>query len=286
MEPDAPAGRMDSRSPSSPTTGRPHTDEPLNRTASWDTGTSIRHVAYDQVPSTNLEALSRARAGEPGPLWITARAQTAGRGRGGRDWASPPGNLYATLLVRDPAPVACAPQLAFVASLAVADAILSFDGNAPVALKWPNDVLLRGAKIAGILIEGEGAPVVVAIGIGVNCISHPDHTSYPATDLRAHGTQVSAEGLFTVLSSAMSRRLAQWNRGASFASVRADWLARAHPAGTEMQVRLATGALAGRFESLDDFGRLRIRRADGTVEAVSAGDVVSVRWPATVAPAR
>jgi BirA family transcriptional regulator, biotin operon repressor / biotin---[acetyl-CoA-carboxylase] ligase len=275
MEPDAPAGRISSPSPSRPVP------------ASWDTGTATPHVIHDVLPSTNLEALTRARAGEPGPLWITAREQTAGRGRLGRDWASPSGNLYATLLVRDPAPVACAPQLALVAGLAVCDAILSFAGcEVPVSLKWPNDVLLRGAKVAGVLIEGEGTPVAVAVGIGVNCISHPDHASYPATDLRAEGMQVSPDDLFTALSSSMARRLAQWQRGTNFASVRVDWLNRAHPAGTELCVRLATGEFSGRFETLDDFGRLQLRRPDGTVEVVGTGDVVSVRWPAIGAPAR
>jgi BirA family transcriptional regulator, biotin operon repressor / biotin---[acetyl-CoA-carboxylase] ligase len=275
MEPDAPAGRISSPSPSKAAT------------ASWDFGTAIPHVAHDALASTNLEALARARAGEPGPLWITAREQTAGRGRLGRDWASPFGNLYATLLVRDPAPVAYAPQLALVAGLAVCDAILSFAGReAPIALKWPNDVLLGDAKVAGILIEGEGTPVAAAIGIGVNCTSHPDHTSYPATDLRAHGIQASPEALFTAVSCAMARRLAQWCRGTNFASVRLDWLNKAHPAGTELCMRLATGELSGRFETLDDFGRLRLRRPDGTVEVVGTGDVVSVRRPATGAAVR
>ena len=126
-------------------------------------------ISRDTVGSTNAEALALARAGERGPLWITARAQSAGRGRRGRTWVSEPGNLYASLLLTDPAPPERAAQLAFVAALAVHDAIAA---TAPalaseLAFKWPNDVLLGGAKLAGILIEAEGAPLVVAIGIGV-----------------------------------------------------------------------------------------------------------------------
>ena len=102
--------------------------------------------------------------------------QTAGRGRRGRSWVSPPGNLHATLLLTDPAPAAAAPQLGFVAGLALHDAAAA---AAPglrlaLALKWPNDLLCSERKIAGILIEGEGDPVAVAIGIGVNCRHHPD----------------------------------------------------------------------------------------------------------------
>ena len=141
----------------------------------------VRQIHYDVVGSTNAEALVRARAGDLGPLWITARVQTAGRGRRGRTWTSPSGNLYATLLLGDPGPAAVAPQLSFVAALAVHDAIVAAAGQHALSLmlKWPNDVLCNDAKLAGILIEGEGRPLAVAIGIGVNCrqTSGRDHLS-------------------------------------------------------------------------------------------------------------
>src|SRR4029077_5586580 len=133
-------------------------------------------IACQTLGSTNAEALARARAGAGGPLWITARTQTAGRGRRGRTGVSDPGNLYATLLLTDPAPPERAAQLSFVAALATHDAIAAC---APalirrLALKWPNDILLDGAKVAGILIEAEGArPLLVAVGIGINCRHHP-----------------------------------------------------------------------------------------------------------------
>jgi BirA family biotin operon repressor/biotin-[acetyl-CoA-carboxylase] ligase len=242
---------------------------------------SVRQIRYDSIGSTNAEALTRARAGDPGPLWITARAQTAGRGRRGRTWTSPPGNLYATLLLGDPGPAAVAPQLSFVAALAVHDAVLAAAGHHPISLmlKWPNDVLCGGAKLAGILIEGEGRPLAVAIGIGVNCRQHPADTAFPATDLGQAGVHVSPEQLFDRLAPAMQHRLAQWDRGHGFGSIRADWLARAHAPGTELSLRLGERESTGAFETLDEAGRLILRRPDGNTEAIMAGDVFPLVRP-------
>jgi BirA family biotin operon repressor/biotin-[acetyl-CoA-carboxylase] ligase len=241
----------------------------------------VRQIRYDVVGSTNAEALALARAGESGPLWITARAQTAGRGRRGRAWTSPSGNLYATLLLGDPGPAAGAPQLSFVAALAVHDAILAAARRHPIALmlKWPNDVLCNGAKLAGILVEGEGRPLAVAIGIGINCRHHPADTTYPATDLCEAGVDVSPEELFDLLAPAMQRRLGQWDRGQGFASIRADWLARGHAPGTELSLRLGERVSIGSFETLDEAGRLILRRADGNTEAIMAGDVFPIGQP-------
>src|SRR5262245_4463312 len=241
----------------------------------------VRQIRYDVVGSTNAEALARARAGDPGPLWITARAQTAGRGRRGRTWTSPSGNLYATLLLDDPGPAAVVPQLLFVAALAVHDAIVAAAGQHALALmlKWPNDVLCNGAKLAGILLEGEGRTLAVAIGIGVNCQQHPAETTYPATDLREAGVGVSPEQLFDRLAAAMQRWLAQWDRGHGFAAIRAAWLARAHASGTQLTLRLGERESIGSFETLDEAGRLILRRADGKTEAVMAGDVFPIGQP-------
>ena len=148
-------------------------------------------------------------------------AQTAGRGRRGRAWNSPPGNLYATLLLHDPAPAEHAPELSFVTALALYDAIAQ---SAPVLqsalkLKWPNDLLVGGAKIAGILIESERVDekLTVVIGIGVNCRQYPADTHFPATNLASAGADISAEGLFAALSGTMVERLREWHRGAGFA---------------------------------------------------------------------
>lgn len=238
-----------------------------------------RHRAHDEIDSTNAEALRLMQKGEHGPLWITAERQSAGRGRRGRSWASLPGNLHATLLVTDAGPPESWPQISFVAALAVHDAVVEVapDIRPMLELKWPNDLLLAGGKCAGILIEGEGAEGEggVAIGIGVNCAAHPADAGYPATDLSAHGAKVSAATLFAALSVKLPGRLAQWNRGSGFATIRADWLARAAGLGETIRVRLTDRELTGRFDSLDDVGALVLIEAEGGKLVVAAGDVVS-----------
>jgi BirA family biotin operon repressor/biotin-[acetyl-CoA-carboxylase] ligase len=186
---------------------------------------------------------------------------------------SEPGNLYASLILTDPAPPQRFPELSFVAALALHDAI---GGRIPglasrLVLKWPNDLLIDRNKFAGILVEGEGT--TVGIGIGVNCVHHPDGTEYPATDLATAGVRTSPEGLFAPLTAAMMARLAQWNRGAGFAGIRADWLARAAGLGKPIRVRSGDGEIAGQFDTIDETGRLVLRLADGTMQTVAAGDV-------------
>ncbi len=236
-----------------------------------------RLLDCESVASTNAEALAFARGGECGRLWITARQQTAGRGRRGAQWVSPPGNLYATLLLHDPAPAERAPELSFVTALALYDAI---EQCAPILrstlkLKWPNDLLVSGAKIAGILIESERVDenLIVVVGIGVNCRHHPTATSYPATDLAAAGADISAEDLFAALSGTMVARLAQWHHGAGFAAIRAGWVAHAAGIGGDMRVRLPDRELLGRGEAIDEHGRLLLRLADGSLHAIAAGEV-------------
>ncbi|MEJ2435262.1 MAG: biotin--[acetyl-CoA-carboxylase] ligase [Pseudolabrys sp.] len=206
---------------------------------------------------------------------ITAGAQSAGRGRRGSQWVSPPGNLYATMLLSEPAPPAQAPQLSFVAALALLDAVGEVAPQlAPLLqVKWPNDLLLGGAKLAGILIEGDSAPVfTIAIGIGVNCAAHPPATNHPATDLAAAGADVSPERLFAALDVAMARRLAQWQAGEGFAAIRTDWLKRAAGLGQDIRVRLPERELTGRFEGLDEAGRLLLAGPAGT-SSIAAGEV-------------
>ena len=239
----------------------------------------VRLLAFDEIDSTNAEALRLLRQGEPGPLWVTAERQNAGRGRRGRKWISVAGNLHASLLLTDPGPAEHWPQLALVAALAAHDAVVEVapEVKPMLELKWPNDLLLSGAKFAGILIEGEGSHEegAVAIGIGVNCTAHPAGAAYPATDLAAAGAGVSAAALFAALSVKMPGRLAQWNRGNGFATIRADWLARAAGLGGNIRVGLADRELAGRFEGLDDAGCLVLIAPDGAKAVVAAGDVIS-----------
>jgi BirA family biotin operon repressor/biotin-[acetyl-CoA-carboxylase] ligase len=240
------------------------------------TAAGVRLVVHEVLASTNAEALNLARQGECGPLWIIARRQTAGRGRRGRAWISQPGNLYATLLLTGPGPVEHWPELSFVAALAIHDAIVELtpDCKPMLTIKWPNDLLFEGAKLAGILIESEGGDNgAVAVGIGVNCANHPADTEYPATDLTAAGAPASPETLFAALSVKMLGRLAQWNGGEGFSTVRADWLTRASGLGSDVIVRFADREIVGRFEALDAAGGLVLRLPDGSTERIAAGDV-------------
>jgi BirA family transcriptional regulator, biotin operon repressor / biotin---[acetyl-CoA-carboxylase] ligase len=240
------------------------------------TAAGVRLVTHEVLGSTNAEALSLARRGERGPLWVTADRQSAGRGRRGRAWVSELGNLYASLLLTAPVPAGHWPELSFVAALAVHDAVAAVAGHIEplLAIKWPNDLLLSGAKFAGILLEGEsGGTGALVVGVGVNCANHPDDTEYPATDLAAAGAPVPPATLFAVLSAKMVERIAQWNEGEGFSSIRADWLARAAGIGEAVRVRLADRDIIGRFEALDPVGGLVLRLADGAATTIAAGDL-------------
>jgi BirA family biotin operon repressor/biotin-[acetyl-CoA-carboxylase] ligase len=246
----------------------------------------LRLESLGTTGSTNAEARLRAKHGDDGPLWITATAQTQGRGRYGRSWISPPGNLYASLLLRDPSPFEQGPQLAFVAALALRDAVaLEANTLAPqLTFKWPNDLLLAERKCAGILIEGEATPddeakkrFIVVIGVGINCSSHPPTadgcTGFPATDLLAHGAATTPDRLFARLSATMCRRLAQWERGRNFPAILSDWLAYARGIGEQIIVRNGEAEMQGRFIGLDRSGRLMLEVKGGGIRTISGGDV-------------
>ena len=242
--------------------------------------TGYRREHHDSLESTNAHALSAARSGAAGGLWVTAGEQTAGRGRRGRAWTTGAGNLAASLMLIDPAPRAVAPAVSFVAAVALHQAVVDLGGPAAaerLALKWPNDLLLDRLKVAGILVEGEGlssGAFAVVIGIGVNCVSHPDVTEgQPAGDFRERGLPVEAEALFARLAIRMDEELSRWDRGRGFADVRTAWLARAAGVGEPIRVNLAGGPVAGRFEALDEAGRLVLAREDGERQLIGAGDV-------------
>ncbi|MGB3744041.1 MAG: biotin--[acetyl-CoA-carboxylase] ligase [Xanthobacteraceae bacterium] len=261
----------------------------------------VRLKTLAAIGSTNAQARLWAQRGERGPLWITATAQSEGRGRHGRAWISPPGNLYASLLLSDPSPFEHAPQLAFVAALALRDAIVAEAAalTPQLAFKWPNDLLLAGDKCAGILIEGDAAldgeeaqapkRLTVIVGIGVNCTSHPPRSSgtgsFPATDLQAHGAEIMPAQLFRRLSATMCRRLAQWDRSHGFAAILADWLACARGIGEQITVRNNGAEVQGRFVGLDQAGRLLLELRNGTLTKISAGDVfpLAVHGPRRIA---
>jgi BirA family biotin operon repressor/biotin-[acetyl-CoA-carboxylase] ligase len=237
-----------------------------------------RLLALDTVASTNVEALARARAGESGPLWITAACQTAGRGRRGRAFVSERGNLFASLLLTDPSSPEHAAELSFVAAVALHDAVVDVARSLErrLTLKWPNDLLCDGLKLAGILVEGEcgpDRPLATVVGIGVNLAHHPEQTDYPATDLAAAGAPVALERMFAALSRTMAVRLREWDRGNGFAVIRGKWLAHAHGIGKTIRVNLPDRRLEGWFETVDATGRLILRGATGIVEAITVGDV-------------
>lgn len=221
--------------------------------------------------------MARLRAGDAGMLFVTARHQTGGRGRSGRQWASPAGNLYASLALRDPGPLACVPQLGLVAGVALARALKGrLGGNASLQLKWPNDVLFAGAKLAGILLESAGLPgggLGCVVGMGVNCISHPAGLSYPATDLRAVGDpNPDPEAVLAEVAREFRDVLDLWDGGLGFAAVRRAWLGLAAGIGEPISVRLPTGLREGIFRGLDEAGHLLLETAHD-LTTVLAGDV-------------
>jgi BirA family transcriptional regulator, biotin operon repressor / biotin---[acetyl-CoA-carboxylase] ligase len=229
----------------------------------------------DAVDSTNEEARRRAFAGDPGRLWIVAGEQTAGRGRRGRDWVSPKGNLHASALLIDPCPQARSPQLGFVAGVALSRAAQDLDVT-EARLKWPNDLVIGGAKCAGMLLEAATLPsraVACVVGIGVNSAHAPDGVGYPTALLwRRGGRPIAAVDLFDRLAARFDEALGIWARGENFAAIRAAWLERAAGLGTVVRIEDARGRREGAFEGLDAEGRLLFRGEGGT-EAIEAADL-------------
>jgi BirA family transcriptional regulator, biotin operon repressor / biotin---[acetyl-CoA-carboxylase] ligase len=212
------------------------------------------------------------------PFWVVADEQSHGRGRAGRHWHSPKGNLYATLALRLSAGPSTATQLSFVAALAVYDAAASLlppEQLAALRLKWPNDVLLAGAKLAGILIESVMAPngngLAVAAGIGINAASAPADTGRAVATLGL-GAGGSAAA-FEALADAFETWLARWDQARGFAAIREAWLARAHVRGEPLNVRLNGASIGGRFRGVDERGALQLETDAGVVITVNAGDI-------------
>lgn len=226
--------------------------------------------------STNTDMLALARSGEPEGTWLRAERQEAGRGRHGRHWVSEPGNLYATTLVRlretDPPPA----LLSMVAAVALDQVLATRLPDADLSIKWPNDLLVGQAKIAGILMEREGDAVV--IGMGVNLAHHPADLGRATTSVAAiTGSAPDVHDFLTDLAESFAYWLGRWRGGGRVEPVRARWLERAHPIGSALSVRVADGlALEGLFDGVDSSGALRLRLADGSVRVIHAGDVFLV----------
>jgi BirA family biotin operon repressor/biotin-[acetyl-CoA-carboxylase] ligase len=240
--------------------------------------TAAKVLYFETIGSTNVEALRQLALGVEAPFWIVADEQSEGRGRSGRRWQSPKGNLYATLGLRLSVSASAATQLSFVAALATCDAIASHlpaEQVTALRLKWPNDVLLKGAKIAGILIESAAAPgtggLAAAIGIGINVASAPAGTSRPVAALGLAPNARAA--VFEELARAFDAWLARWDQTRGFATIREAWLERAHVIGEPLNVSLNGSTIGGRFQGLDERGALRLKTDAGDDIVVTAGDV-------------
>ncbi|WP_417483359.1 biotin--[acetyl-CoA-carboxylase] ligase [Maricaulis sp.] len=230
----------------------------------------------DETGSTNVEVRDRALAGERGPLWIAARRQSAGRGRRGRAWHSLDGNLFASGLYVFNRPPAQAAELSFVAALAVAELCDTALGDAArTRVKWPNDVLVDGRKVSGILLESGAAPaggLWLAVGIGVNLAVAPDDLDRPVTSLALAGRRLEREIALEHLAASFERNVQLWLRS-GFGAIRDQWLARAHGLGERCVVRLDHETLDGVFGDLGPDGALRLDLAAGQHRYISAGEV-------------
>jgi BirA family biotin operon repressor/biotin-[acetyl-CoA-carboxylase] ligase len=236
-----------------------------------------RLVCYDSVGSTNDEAKCLAQEGAADGTFVWALEQTAGRGRRGRTWVSPRGNLYASLILRPDCPAHQAPQLGFVAALAIGDALGAMlprlEGP---RYKWPNDVLVNGRKIAGILLESEMTALdkltFLIVGVGVNLTASPQGTAFPATSVAEEcDGEVAPAAMLEKFSGHFEWWKKRWQTE-GFAPVRAAWLAAATLRGEPIRVHLEAATLHGRFLDLDEQGALLLE-ADGEHRRISAGEV-------------
>jgi BirA family biotin operon repressor/biotin-[acetyl-CoA-carboxylase] ligase len=238
--------------------------------------------AHESVGSTNDEAKSLARAGAPHGTVVWAKAQTAGRGRVGRTWSSPPGNLYCSVVLRPDLSVARIVELGFVAALGVAEVVEALVPHGSISLKWPNDVLVDGSKIAGILLECEAVDRTVpwvVVGIGVNVAASPSGLPYPATSLQASGANaVTATHVLPRVLAALRRWFTFWEES-SFSAVRSAWLQRARRLDTLVRAGSGEEIVEGRVVDLDADGALILATPE-RLHRVTAGDVVVVEHAA------
>ena len=243
-------------------------------------------AAFDNVGSTNAEAMDAARSGERASKWFVTTLQTAGRGRRQRPWEAPRGNLASSVLEVISVSPGVAATLGFAAGLALEAALMQVSVEARMRagesdtlqfrLKWPNDVLAAGKKLAGILIEAEAlteGQLAVVVGIGTNVVASPEGTPYPATSLSALGVQVGPEELFGALSDSWTEYRGIWDNGRGFADIRRLWLERAAGLGEPVSLKTGDTVMSGTFDTIDETGCLILRTADGKRLPITAGDV-------------
>lgn len=234
---------------------------------------------FDEIDSTNEEARRRVAAGNFSSCWIVARQQSAGRGRLGRSWKSPSGNLFATAYFQYQGSLQDASKIPFVSALAVSDVFYTFAPEKKVKLKWPNDVRFQGAKLCGILVEAglNNNHCWIAAGMGLNIAQAPENTGQPVaclSGLRGDGA-VTADMAFQALRSAFADRMHQFQQG--FQSVREDWLKRAEGLGETASIKRGNETLIGVFDGLGPDGEFMLRLPDGALQPITAGEVELVR---------
>ncbi len=238
----------------------------------------FRHEALSETSSTNSECLARARAGDRGLLWVTAEKQTGGRGRRGRPWVSERGNLYASLLLIDPAPMERLGSLPLAIAIAVHQALRQVLPHTaePLEVKWPNDILIGRKKTCGILVEGEALPdgrYALVIGIGINVAFMPENPLYPVTCLREQGSSSSPEEVFAHLFASMAEVLESWDRGRGVREITERWRRVACGIGEKITVNLPDRSISGHFAGIDDNGLLMLDTGAGRMTTIAAGDV-------------
>lgn len=238
-------------------------------------------LSYDVIDSTNEEAKRLAQGGGSHGAVIWAKRQTAGRGRMGREWVSPEGNLFVSVLLQPELDLALCSQLSFIAAVASAETLEAMvNGPQAIACKWPNDILLNGKKLGGILLESFVVPNEfgiekrwVAVGIGINIDSYPEHVMYPATCLREAGVElVSAKIVLSRLIFNFIHHYDEW-RERGFKPMQKAWLKRAYHIGKPIEVMMGDDSISGTFDTIDESGQLLVKLAGGKRRAVHAGDV-------------
>lgn len=240
---------------------------------------SYHLLSYDSIDSTNEEARRLAEGGGSHGAVIWAKRQVAGRGRMGREWVSPEGNLYVSVLLQPAMPLEQCSQLSFVAALSVAETLEAIVPNAKdIACKWPNDILLKGKKLAGILLESFANPAEpqkrwICVGVGINIDSSPEHVMYPATCLRNAGVElVSAKIVLSRFIHHFVHHYDTWCE-TGFKPIQKAWLKRAYNIGEPIEVMMGDDLITGVFETVDAEGKLIVKQGNGKLKAVHAGDV-------------
>lgn len=234
-------------------------------------------LSYDEVDSTNDEAKRLAEGGASHGAFLWAKRQSAGRGRMGRTWISGEGNLFVSVLLRPPVSQECLSELSFVSALAVLDTLQPIVGeDASLRLKWPNDILLNDRKVGGVLLESFQTPdgeTWAVVGLGVNIEHHPTEVMFPATCLKEAGVQIVSAKI--VLSRFIHHFIQHYDAwiDEGFAPVREAWRARSWRLGEEVHVTSGADRVRGRFEDIDEQGRMRLVMPDGARRIISAGDV-------------